>query len=140
MAFPAQTTQFVVEISDTTGCPPVYDSIKVTVSQKPTISFLPDVFNGCEPLEVHFQDMSFPSIANWDWSFGDGANSNQQSPTHSYAAGTYTVGLAVETTDGCKGVFSVPNLITAYPSPVAFFEANPAVTTIDNPLISFTDY
>ena len=138
-AFPAQTTQFIIEVSDTTGCPSVYDTINVKVSQKPTLSFLPDVFNGCEPLTVHFQDMSFPTIANWDWSFGDGTNSNQQSPTHSYAAGTYTVGLSVETTDGCKGSFSVPNLITAYPTPTAFFEPNPSVTTIDNPTIDFID-
>lgn len=138
-AFPAQTTQFVVEVFDTTGCPSVFDTINVKVSSKPTISFLPNVFNGCEPLEVHFQDMSFPAIANWDWNFGDGTNSNLQSPTHIYAAGNYTVGLSVETIDGCKGAFLVPNLIKSYPTPTAFFEANPPVTTIDFPNIDFTD-
>ena len=39
---------------------------------------------------VHF---TTPNCATWSWSFGDGGNSSLQSPTHSYAPGTYTVTL-----------------------------------------------
>jgi gliding motility-associated-like protein len=138
-AFPAQTTQYVIKVWDTTGCPPVYDTINLMVSQKPSVSFLPDVFNGCEPLEVKFADMSYPAIAKWDWNFGDGSNSNQQNPTHTYSAGVYSVKLSVETADGCKGSFEANNLINAYPTPIANFEAHPPITTIDNPLINFID-
>jgi gliding motility-associated-like protein len=138
-AFPAQTTQYIVEISDTSGCPPKYDTINVEVNQKPSASFLPDVFNGCEPFTVNFDDMSFPNIATWNWDFGDNNTSTQQDPTHTYSAGTYDVSLQVETANGCSGDLLVPNLITVYPKPVPFFEAIPPVTTIDNPTISFSD-
>lgn len=138
-AFPPQTTQFVIKVTDTTGCPAVYDTVNIEVNQKPSISFLPDPFFGCEPLTVDFQDMSYPTIATWDWDFHDGTHDNTQNPTHVFSAGIYDITLAVETPQGCKGSFTVPNIINAYPKPKAFFEAKPPVTTIDNPLINFTD-
>ncbi len=138
-AFPAQSTQYVIEVSDTTGCPSVFDTINLTVNQKPMVSFLPDTFNGCEPLEVHFTDMSYPSISQWLWNFGDGDTSHQQNPSHTYSAGQYDVKLSVETAAGCKNSFKVAKLITVYPTPTANFAAHPPVTTIGNPLINFTD-
>jgi len=51
------------------------------------------------PLTFHFENTSFP-ILNTDsirWTFGDGTNSNQLSPNHTYATpGTYTVCLRVQ--------------------------------------------
>lgn len=139
-AFPPQTTQFIIKLTDTTGCPAVYDTINVEVNQKPYASFIPSPFQGCEPLEVTFTDMSYPTIGTWDWDFGDGsAHSNLQNPVHVYSAGIYGISLSVETPQGCSNTFSVPNIITAFPKPVAFFEANPPVTTIENPSISFND-
>ncbi|MBN2745898.1 MAG: choice-of-anchor L domain-containing protein [Bacteroidales bacterium] len=138
-AFPAQTTQFVIEVSDISGCPPVFDTINVTVAQKPSVSFLPDIFNGCEPLTVNFQDMSYPIMAAWNWDLGDGTQLNVQHPTHTYSAGIFDISLSVETVDGCKGSFSVPHLITVYPKPVAFFEPTPPVVTIEDPTINFVD-
>jgi gliding motility-associated-like protein len=138
-AFPPQSTYLTISITDTTGCPAVVDSIYVEVNPKPSVSFLPSPFNGCEPLSVNFQDMSFPNIGKWDWTFGDGNTASIQNPTHVYAAGTFGVQLSVETVEGCSASFYVPNIITAYPKPKPFFEAVPPVTTIDEPTISFTD-
>jgi len=137
--FPAQTTQYIVKVSDTTGCPALYDTINVEVNPKPSVSFLPDVFHGCEPLTVNFNDMSYPSITKWNWDFGDGSNSTVNNPSHIYNAGLYTVTLSVETDKACKGTLNVPNIINSYPSPSAAFMTVPPVTTIEAPTINFTD-
>ncbi len=43
-------------------------------------------------------------IASWDWSFGDGAFSTEQNPSHTYnAADTYEVTLTVTDDDGATG-------------------------------------
>lgn len=139
IANPTVTTTYVVTIHDTTGCPAVKDSVVVTVSPKPSVSFMPDYFTGCEPHTVNFTDFSAPNITSWLWNFGDGDTSSIKNPTHTYSAGTYTVALTVTTSDGCPGTFSVPNLIQSYPMPHPFFDPVPAVASIDNPVINFNN-
>ncbi len=47
---------------------------------------------------VLFTELSPADAISWLWSFGDGGNSTEQQPTHSYAApGTYNVSLSVST-------------------------------------------
>jgi len=51
--------------------------------------------------EVTFIDSTENAPAAWFWDFGDGNTSNQQNPTHSYAAsGTYTVSLTTTNSNG----------------------------------------
>lgn len=54
---------------------------------------------GKAPLVVEFTDISQAEdteITSWDWDFGDGQSSTQQSPTHVYTVpGLYTVRLTV---------------------------------------------
>ena len=61
----------------------------------------------CTNLDCSFTDKSKDddgSIASWNWSFGDGQTSFQQSPTHSYAqAGKYQVTLTVTDNGGATG-------------------------------------
>ncbi len=66
----------------------------------------------CEGGSVNFTDMSSGSPTSWDWDFGDGNNSTQQNPTHSYIApGTYTVVLTVS--DGTSNdTYTATNYIT----------------------------
>ncbi|MHC4659326.1 MAG: PKD domain-containing protein, partial [Planctomycetota bacterium] len=43
-----------------------------------------------------FSEKPFGSIVAWSWDFGDGSNSTEQNPVHTYAAsGTYMVNLTV---------------------------------------------
>lgn len=60
-------------------------------------AFSADVTSGPTPLLVHFTDSStVPGAYDWSWSFGDGATSAQQNPTHTYAVdGIYDVRLSV---------------------------------------------
>ena len=51
-----------------------------------------------------FTDQSTPpgEITNWDWDFGDGGTSTDQSPTYTYPLqGDYTVSLVVTNSTGC---------------------------------------
>ena len=48
----------------------------------------------CQPVHYAFTAISEFEITSWNWSFGDGYYSHEESPTHSYAsAGEYTVCL-----------------------------------------------
>ena len=62
--------------------------------------------------------------ATYLWSFGDGATSTQQNPTHVYTtAANFTVQLVVTSSNGCKD--SVSNSFNVFPKPIAAF-AQPA--------------
>lgn len=61
-------------------------------------------------LTVSFSDESTSadsSVVSWSWDFGDGANSSDQSPQHTYAAaGEYLVTLTVEDANGLSATAS----------------------------------
>jgi gliding motility-associated-like protein len=142
---PAQTTMYHVTLTDNCGTPQVMDSVEVIVYPLPSVQFVSDTIRGCQPLSVNFIDNTTPAIATWGWNFGDSAsgannNSSQQNPTHIYNdAGTYTVSLAVTTTNGCSGSDTLNNLIDVYLLPVADFEMDPSTATMENPIIKFID-
>jgi hypothetical protein len=55
---------------------------------------------------VAFKDLSIGKVTSWNWDFGDGSSSTEQSPSHTYkAAGGYVVVLNVEGPEG-KSRFS----------------------------------
>jgi gliding motility-associated-like protein len=72
---------------------------------------------------AQFNDQSTVSsgtINAWSWNFGDGSNSTQQNPLHTYPQeGAYQVSLAVTTDNGCSQ--SVTNTMNVFPLPVAAF-------------------
>ncbi len=95
----------------------------VTVFQSPTVGFA--LANDCENIAITFTDGTVvtppTSITTYDWDWGDNTtHGNTASEPHTYTTdGTFTVTLAVTTSDGC--IVSAANQITAYPEPnVAF--------------------
>ena len=68
----------------------------------------------CDGLACSFTDVSTDgdgAIVGWSWTFGDGATSTAQHPSHTYAGtGTYTVGLTV--TDDDAATSSATQAIT----------------------------
>ena len=72
----------------------------------PTANFTASVTNGTAPLLVQFTDLSENAI-EWNWDFGDGTNSREQNPVHTYsAAGNYTVNLTASNIDGIDSKLS----------------------------------
>lgn len=78
-----------------------------TIINTPNALFVPDVIEGCAPLLVTFNDMSYSNenIVQWNWDFGDGTTVNATDGNdvqHSFAqAGEYPVTLIIVNSAGC---------------------------------------
>jgi len=77
---------------------------------------------------VSFTDTSTGNITSRLWAFGDGATSTLQNPTHSYAAGTFSVSLTVSGPDGMD-TLTKPNLIAVANPGGGLVLANPTPGT-----------
>jgi YVTN family beta-propeller protein len=76
-------------------------SLKVTPSSAPVAVFSAFPTSGGAPLTVVFTDNSTGSPTSWHWDFGDGSDSTEQNPTHTYIEeGIYTVNLTVSNATG----------------------------------------
>jgi gliding motility-associated-like protein len=93
-------------VQNATGIAQIEKIDYITVFPSPTADFSADITLSCLPAIIHFTDLSSTptgTITNWDWDFGDGVTSTQQSPTHTYSnIGFYTITLSVTSSTGCK--------------------------------------
>lgn len=102
----------------------------------PTAAFTADTV--CFGNATSFASTSLGTPNTYVWNFGDGSvdNSNNPTPTHSYASdGTFTVTLiAGYAATGCTDTFSLPAIVN--PTPVAAFSTGPVCL---NEITVFTD-
>ena len=86
-----------------------------------------DDLDSQDPLTIHFKDESSGQITHWQWSFGDGVTSTEQSPVHTFLAeGTYIVCLTVFNNDPgntCHDAICKPVTVTIPPVCDAIFTA-----------------
>lgn len=75
----------------------------------------------CIGENIQFKDVSNPLnyvIAGWNWTFGDGTNSDQQNTTHLFTkTGTYLVSMYYTTTVGCHSD-TLKKEVIVHPYPV----------------------
>jgi PGF-pre-PGF domain-containing protein len=72
-----------------------------TLPQLPSANFSSNLTFGKIPLTVQFNDTSTGFPTSWNWDFGDGNASVEQSPMHTYfSAGTYNINLTVNNING----------------------------------------
>lgn len=97
---------------------------------------------GCQPMEVEFEDLSDDhgyTLAH-KWTFGDDGTSILENPIHTYInPGLYSVGLEVITGEGCKDDTLYKDYIWVHPKPYSDFYARPEVKSILDPDIEFYD-
>jgi hypothetical protein len=102
----------------------------------PEAGFTATPTSGEAPLDVTFTDASTNEPTSWQWDFGDGGSSTEQSPTHEYEeAGTYTVTLTAANDAGSDDAVQ-RDLVMVTPPP------NPVCTSLENivdALEQFTD-
>lgn len=131
-------------ISATNGCSASVTK-NVLVSVQPTANFVATPISGCIPLPVNFTQTG-SNVSFQTWNFGDGNSSTNVNPQHTFTqAGTYSVHLYVENSNGCRD--SSFQIITAYPLPHAEFTVSatdpcfaPVTLTTSNLSTGATNY
>ena len=113
------------------------DTVTISVTQPANVSPVANAqatpSSGVAPLAVNFTGSnssdSDGTIVSYAWTFGDGGNSAQANPSHSYAtAGTFVASLTVTDDDGATDTDTVTISVTqpANVSPVANAQATPS--------------
>jgi PKD repeat protein len=92
--------------------------LTANIIHTPTARFTANITEGPAPLPVEFTDLSAGTPTSWMWEFGDGTNSTDQNPTHTYTNGMYTVNLTVTNAAGTTTIVW-ENYITALQGPVS---------------------
>jgi gliding motility-associated-like protein len=116
----------------------------ITIFEKPVANFTVDRRSGCFPLSLAFSDSSVAGsgtrIVAWQWDFGNGVQSTEQSPRVRYnQAGSYSVALRVTNDKGCFASTVKPAYINVSGSVKAAF-TNSAVDQCHAPFpVQFTN-
>lgn len=92
---------------------------------------------GCAPYQARFTNTS-DGGQQFIWNFGDGTTSTEVNPSHTFAAGTYTITLTAIDSATCNITDSTRVTITVYNNPTAEFNAAPQPPTVNTP-ITFTN-
>lgn len=90
-------------VTDVNGCDSTLLCVNCVRVANPVANFGADnTFAPCPPLLVNFGDSS-TDASSWRWTFGDGATSTLQNPSHLYVSpGTFDVELIVTSALGCR--------------------------------------
>jgi len=101
------------------------EDFTIEVEPVPTAQFSVDIDEACGPLTVQFTNESTGAFF-YVWHFGDGALSDEDSPSHTFYNFTnqdqvYEVMLVASTEFGCTDTAMVP--VTVYPGAIAQFNA-----------------
>ncbi len=126
-----------VDVTDANGCSNSCNLV-VNIQSILKAGFNADIFNGCSPLTVNFNNTSVNAIS-YLWNFGDGFTSNQTNPSHTYfTPGTYNVTLNAFS-GNLSDVQTVQNQVVVLPSPTANFQAFPEVIGVAGDSVYFAD-
>lgn len=106
----------------------VEKALAVTAFANPVATFSANKQTGCEGDIINFTDNSVVTsnpIVSWAWNFGDGNQSAQQSPSHSFKTkGSFAVSLVVTDSKGCKNAINQANYISINQVPAVAFSAD----------------
>jgi PKD repeat protein len=108
--------------TNTNGCSDTANYINyINIGASLVPSFTITDTGGCAPFPVTF-NCTVANATSWQWNFGDGNSSIQQTPSHTYSApGNYSISLSVTTQSGCNGSVTWPALIVVDNLPTPSF-------------------
>ena len=102
--------------------------LNITITQAPSVNLQPAADFNYTPTnpqvnqKINFTDKSIDydgTIVNWSWSFGDGTNSSEQNPSHTYTqSGNYQVNLTVTDNENATDTEQKTIYISAIPSEI----------------------
>jgi len=120
---PKQDTIYKAIITDANQCK---DStqIKITVVKLPKVNFSDQLFEGCPPLLVNFDNLSTGNYTNCKWTLSDGTIFSQcGSFSHEInSIGDFDLTLTLQTAEGCITSKTQKNIIHTEPWPKANFD------------------
>lgn len=120
------------------GCSDMHAD-EYTIHPTPAIDIMPEVFNGCAPLTVAFENETTDGAA-WAWTFSNGGSSAFEFPTVTFAdPGKYDVQLIATSQHGCQQVQYYEEMIEVFPVPVADFTMDPDDEIIYDLDVAFTN-
>lgn len=112
----AGTYTVTLTASNAAGSSSVSEAITVTDGTPPTAAFAFTVNNK----QVNFVDQSV-GATSWSWDFGDGSQSTERNPIHTYAStGTYTVVLTATNAAGSAQASQVVTIAAGLAPEAAF--------------------
>lgn len=131
-----------LEVWDEHGCKA--DTVQTVIYQPvPAIIFVkPNDTISCAPATVFFNNKSSPLDPDYNikWSFGDGEQGADVSPTHTYLdAGTYDVRLEITSPIGCYTDTVFKELVQILPPPIAGFSYDPTNPSNLAPTVVFSE-
>lgn len=109
------------------GCTDI-STDEFTVHPTPVAQFVPEPQPACAGYPVTFGNTSINSMG-YQWAFGDGEGSTEESPWHIYPEGDYTVTLIATGAGGCTDTLVVPHGVQVNPRPTAAFSYVPMQST-----------
>jgi PGF-pre-PGF domain-containing protein len=114
-------TTSILYLSNTNVC---VKAFTIPRNLLPTANFSANPSSGYFPLAVQFTDLSQNALS-MSWDFGDGANSTEHNPEHTYLSeGNYTVTLTASNKNGTDSMSTQINVYKIFPT--ADFNVNPA--------------
>lgn len=115
-----------IQLTVTDGaCTATATPATVQVIQLPVPAFTPDLTQGCAPAVIKFDNKS-QNADSYQWTFGDGASSVIEAPSHTYNnTGVYTVSLTATAQGQCAATITKTSLISIVPMPIALFSSAP---------------
>lgn len=125
-----------LEATNQYGCSDTHEQT-FTIHPQPVIDIMPDVFNGCKPLRVVFENNTLHGD-QWLWTFGNGTTSNEFQPESIFDnEGLFDVQLKAISEHGCESVVYYEDMIEVFPLPSAGFEFTPEGEVIYELAVSF---
>ncbi len=127
-AYATELRAYVLELyTNPTSLPapkiiPLAYALQPVVLNPPVADFTATPVSGVAPLAVSFSDTSTEYPTAWLWTFGDGATSTAQNPSHTYStAGIYDVSLRVTNAAGSNTKLRTGYVSVAPPPPTQTF-------------------
>jgi len=115
-------------------------TLDITVNPLPVITFTGDILSGCVPVTTTFTNTTTGTgTATW---FIDGVAASNSTTTFTNnfnTAGCFDITLQVTSAAGCSNTATQPDMVCAYPYPVADFTFGPTDATVLFPAINFTN-
>ncbi|HEX5625697.1 MAG TPA: PKD domain-containing protein [Saprospiraceae bacterium] len=136
------TYPVLLEVQDNYGCVNrLYKEIKWYPAPD-VIVFRPNVTEGCVPLEVEFDNVSFPTDTSYRflWTFSDGRQDSGIAIKHRFEqTGSFDLKLEVTSPLGCYNSGSFNQVVQVFDSPTAEWTIDKFLVNINDPLVVLKD-